>query len=96
MNLREWVSAEKGRAAALARALVVNQQLVGQWAKEEGTPGWRRIPLDRCVDIERATGGAVTCEEQRPDQADYFAYLRGRADPNQSSATATPEEAARA
>jgi DNA-binding transcriptional regulator YdaS (Cro superfamily) len=32
--------------------------------------GWRRagaVPPDRCAEIERATGGAVTCEELRPD-----------------------------
>jgi DNA-binding transcriptional regulator YdaS (Cro superfamily) len=29
--------------------------------------GWARIPTDRCAQIERATEGAVTCEEMRPD-----------------------------
>lgn len=30
---------------------------------------WRRtqVPAERCPDIEAATGGAVTCEELRPD-----------------------------
>lgn len=30
-----------------------------------------------CIDIERATNGAVTCEDLRPDLADRWAYLRG-------------------
>lgn len=35
------------------------------------------IPAERCPDIERATQGAVTCEELRPDLAEQWAYLRG-------------------
>jgi DNA-binding transcriptional regulator YdaS (Cro superfamily) len=45
---------------------------VHQWAR-----GIRPIPAERCPDIERATGGAVTCEELRPDLAEQWAYLRG-------------------
>lgn len=32
---------------------------------------WRRsgIPRDRCPDIERASGGKVTCDEMRPEVA---------------------------
>lgn len=34
-----------------------------------------RVPADRCPAIERATGGAVRCEDLRPDVD--WAYLRG-------------------
>lgn len=33
--------------------------------------GWRRrgkVPTDRCLDIERATDGQVTCFDLRPDK----------------------------
>ena len=37
---------------------------------------WRvtRVPAERCIDIERATDGAVRCEDLRPDID--WAYLR--------------------
>ena len=58
-------------AAHLARLVGVTPQAINEWKS-----GKRPVPLDRCVDIERATGGVVTCEELRPDKADYWAYLR--------------------
>ena len=33
-------------------------------------------PIERCIPIERATNGEVTCEELRPDRKADFAYLR--------------------
>jgi len=36
----------------------------------------RGVPAEVCPDIERATGGAVTCEDLRPDLAEQWAYLR--------------------
>jgi DNA-binding transcriptional regulator YdaS (Cro superfamily) len=36
--------------------------------KPPSVTGWRnRVPPDRCPAIEKATGGAVTCEQLRPD-----------------------------
>ena len=51
-----------GTQALLATALGVSKSAVGQW-KEEG----RRVPAEHCPVIERLTGGAVRCEELRPD-----------------------------
>jgi len=51
-----------GSQVALASALGVTKAAVGQW-KDEG----RRVPAEHCPSIERLTGGAVTCEELRPD-----------------------------
>lgn len=38
--------------------------LLSQWKN-----GGRQVPAERCPQIERATGGAVRCEELRPDVA---------------------------
>lgn len=46
----------------MARVLDISPQMVTQW--KDGT---RPIPAERALEIERATGGAVTCEELRPD-----------------------------
>ena len=59
-----------GGQARLARVLGVMAPTVNQWIK-----GIRPIPLDRCVDIEKATNQMVTCEELYPDLD--WAYLRG-------------------
>jgi DNA-binding transcriptional regulator YdaS (Cro superfamily) len=54
--------ATHGAQSELARLLGCAPQLVWQWAA-----GVRAIPRDRCPDIERATKGAVTVEQLRPD-----------------------------
>lgn len=61
-----------GSNAGLARAIGATPAMVYQWMN-----GIRPISAERCIDIERATAGAVTCEELRPDLADRWAYLRG-------------------
>lgn len=47
---------------------------------------WQRIPAERCIDIERATGGLVTCEELRPDVD--WGFLRSTNCPPRESETA--------
>jgi DNA-binding transcriptional regulator YdaS (Cro superfamily) len=53
-----------GGVSAAARALGVSRQLVQGWRDPD-----RRFatPAEHCPAIERATGGAVRCEELRPD-----------------------------
>lgn len=70
MNLRTYLNQQRGRAAALGRALDVAPVLISQWANNS-----RPTPAERCPAIEKATDGAVTCEELRPDVD--WAYLRG-------------------
>lgn len=54
-----------GGQAALASAIGVKQQNVWNWLnRNEG-----RVPAEYCPLIERATGGAVRCEDLRPDVA---------------------------
>lgn len=52
-----------GTASALARAIGVAESLPAMW-KQRG-----RIPAEHCPSIEKATNGAVACEELRPDVA---------------------------
>lgn len=70
MNLDTYLEqGGKGAAALLAKQIGAVPVLVSQWRK-----GARQVPAERCPDIERATGGAVRCEEMRPDVD--WAFLR--------------------
>lgn len=51
-----------GGIAALAVAIGVKPPTVYQWLN-----GTRPVPAKQCPRIERATGGAVTAEQLRPD-----------------------------
>ncbi len=83
MNLHDYV-AQLGSQAKLARTLGVPAVLISQWANQK-----RPVPLDRCVQIEQATEGQVTCEELRPDKAWYWAYLRATCSPLCASSVAS-------
>lgn len=71
MKLSEYLS-RPGAVVSLAKAMGIAPALVSQWKN-----GVRGVPAERCPDIERATGGAVACEDLRPDLAEQWAYLRG-------------------
>lgn len=62
MLLKQYLSEERGRAAEIARSLGIVPVLLSQWST-----GARRVPAEHCPAIERATGGAVRCEDLRPD-----------------------------
>jgi len=47
-----------GGTSALARQLGISPQAISQWT---------RVPAERVLDVERATGGQVTRHELRPD-----------------------------
>lgn len=49
-----------GSKSALARALGVSYQAVQTWCRDG-------VPLERCPEVERATCGAVQCEQLRED-----------------------------
>ena len=63
MDLKTYTE-PAGAAAKLAKTLGIPPALVSQWTADAGA---RQVPSARCVAIERATDGAVTCEEMRPD-----------------------------
>lgn len=69
MKLNEYLES-RGAVNALAEKLEIPPALLSQWKV-----GARPVPAERCPQIERATSGAVTCEELRPDVD--WAYLRG-------------------
>lgn len=71
MKLLEYLCSVRGRVNELAKEINAPAALISQWKN-----GSRQVPAERCIDIERATDGAVTCEELRPDLADRWAYLR--------------------
>lgn len=56
-----------GGLSKLAKTLGLSVQRVSNWRT-------RGVPTDFCPAIEKATGGAVRCEELRPDVD--WAYLR--------------------
>ena len=72
MNLKEYLS-KRGSTADLARKIAAQPQLVWQWST-----GVRPVPVERCVPIERATEGAVTRKDLRPnDWAEIWPELAG-------------------
>lgn len=75
MNLATYLSEQpRGTAAALAKALAVRPVMVSQWLS-----GAKSVPIERCVAIERATGGAVTRQDLRPnDWRDLWPELERR------------------
>ena len=71
MKLSEFTSQERGGQSRLAEMIGVPPQLMYQWAR-----GVRPVPIERCVAIERATNGAVTRRDLRPDDwADIWPEL---------------------
>ena len=66
MDLQTYLNqAERGAAAAIARSVGVHPVMVSQWAAKT-----KAVSAERCVAIERATNGAVTRADLRPD--DYW------------------------
>lgn len=49
-----------GTQTALAEALGIKSPSISQWRS-------RRVPAERCLDIERVTNGVVTRYDLRPD-----------------------------
>lgn len=60
MNLTDYL--RKNRAIDLARDLNIPSVLISQWSR-----GIRRVPAERCIQIEQVTNGVVRCETLRPD-----------------------------
>jgi len=61
MELKEYLS-ERNSVMRLAADIGVAPSVVSQWKNCV-----RPVPADRCPAIERATHGAVRCEDVRPD-----------------------------
>ena len=62
MNLAQYLMQERGRQAALAKAIGAHAPDVSRWAD-----GTRPVPVVHGAAIEAATGGLVTRQELFPD-----------------------------
>jgi DNA-binding transcriptional regulator YdaS (Cro superfamily) len=62
MDIKTYLSQERGRQAALAKAIGAHAPDVSRWAD-----GKRPIPLEYGAAIESATGGLVTRREMFPN-----------------------------
>lgn len=68
MDLNTFLQ-KRGACVEMARHLGVRSVMLSQWRYSV-----KKVPVARCIEIDRATGGAVRCEEMRPDVD--WAYLR--------------------
>ena len=62
MNFAVWLDQGYGRVAITARHLKVAASFVSNVKR-----GVKEMPAEHCPAIEELTGGAVRCEEMRPD-----------------------------
>lgn len=70
MDLKTYLLTSGKTQIELARAVGAHPVVMSQWVG-----GVRRVPAEHCPAIERATNGAVRCEDLRSDVD--WAYLRG-------------------
>lgn len=63
MDIETYLSKERGRQAALAKAIGAHAPDLSRWAK-----GKRPIPVEYGAAIERATGGQVTRKDMFPER----------------------------
>ena len=61
MNALDKAIEEMGGVGKLATAIGLRQNVVGNWRMRG------QVPAERCVAIEKATAGAVTRHDLRPD-----------------------------
>lgn len=71
MDLKMYLK-RRGAGKELAVAIGISPVVISQWKTCA-----RPIPSEHCIEIERATEGAVRCEELRPDID--WGYLRASA-----------------
>ncbi|WP_396189721.1 helix-turn-helix domain-containing protein [Flavobacterium sp.] len=70
-----------GSQKALADAIGVSPKTIWAWVSRKA------VPAEHCPEIEKATAGAVRCEDLRPDVD--WAYLRGSKGTHESSASSS-------
>lgn len=83
MKLADYLS-KPGAGNRLAAQTGAHPVLISQWKT-----GARQVPAERCPAIERATNGAVRCEDLRPDVD--WAYLRATNCPTVGAGDTAPE-----
>ena len=65
-----------GGVTVCARLVGVAPPTIHEWKT-----GKRKVPVERCQQLEQLVDSQVTCEEMRPDKVEYFAYMRTRTAP---------------
>jgi len=84
MKLNEYVKQQFGRSVLIARSVGVSPPVVSDWVT-----GKKQIPVERCVQIEQATQGAVTRIDLRPDDWHrYWPELATQSQPQQQQTAA--------
>lgn len=85
----------KVNQSAVAEALTVSKAAVSQWFS-------KRVPIERCPDVERVLNGTLLCEEMRPDvrwvrvpDPEWVAHAAGRPLADLASARARRRAAVR-
>lgn len=71
MKLIDYFASERGAQAKLAKTTGICASSLSAWAT-----GDRPVPVNRCLQIERATEGKVTRPELRDDWANFWPELR--------------------
>lgn len=71
MKLKDYLKAERGRAAELAKAIGAHAPDVSRWALDEDDKNYRPIPFHYGAAIEIATNGLVS----RKDNFDNWPKL---------------------
>lgn len=87
--LRAWLLDLRGRNAALAARLNLPPSVISGWVSCK-----RPIPLEHCASIERATDGAVTRQDLRPDDWQDIWPELAESKPNNAVALALQAQAA--
>lgn len=78
MELHAWLKGKSGRSQKLAKGIGVPASFISKLRS-----GKKKVPIARCVAIERFTGGEVTRKDLRPD--DWQNYWPELATPEPSS-----------
>lgn len=88
MTLSEYLALSRETQAEFAERVGVTQSMVWQWITRR-----RPVAPKRCPIIERETGGAVRCEDLRPD-VDWATVRAGVAAAVQTQRASATEDAA--
>lgn len=90
MDLKTYLSTERGRQSALAKTIGAHTPDISRWAY-----GDRPIPVRYGAQIERATNGEVTRQEMFPNDWHLIWPELVPLDPMSTPTTATKDEAER-
>ncbi|MBV6321947.1 transcriptional regulator [Duganella violaceipulchra] len=86
MDLKKYISAERGRAKSLAAHLGISPSFLSQIAA-----GTAPASPSRCLEIEKGTGGQVTRKDLREDWREIWPELKqSNANPQRATTPRKP------